>query len=186
MTEPVFGFYGKIPARGDFVRLGLPRGFIDPWDAWLQAMLAVARQHLGPRFEPAWMEAPIWRFQLAADLCGPDAAIGVMMPSVDRVGRLFPLTLAHLAPGVAPADWLDRASAAGLAALDEDLDPPALLARLEQPMPDPAASPPRPLGRAAGMWWTSGAPLVPAGHFATRSLPDAARFLRMLDATDPR
>ena len=25
-TDPIFGFYGKLPARGDFVRAGLPRG----------------------------------------------------------------------------------------------------------------------------------------------------------------
>lgn len=39
------------------------------------------------------MSAPIWRFSAAAGLAGPDAVLGVMMPSVDRVGRQFPLTL---------------------------------------------------------------------------------------------
>ena len=31
------GFYGKLPARGDFVRAALPRDFTDRWDAWLSA-----------------------------------------------------------------------------------------------------------------------------------------------------
>ena len=39
------------------------------------------------------MSAPIWRFTLSAGLAGPDAMLGVLMPSMDRVGREFPLTL---------------------------------------------------------------------------------------------
>lgn len=39
------------------------------------------------------MSAPIWRFTLSPGLAGPAAMLGVLMPSVDRVGRLFPLTL---------------------------------------------------------------------------------------------
>ena len=35
------GFWGKLPARGDFVRAGLPRSFVEPWDAWLQSALQV-------------------------------------------------------------------------------------------------------------------------------------------------
>ena len=40
------------------------------------------------------MMAPIWRFALAPGVAGPLPMLGVMMPSVDRVGRQFPLTLA--------------------------------------------------------------------------------------------
>ena len=43
MPGVVAGFYGKLPARGDFVRAGLPRDFIDPWDAWLQSVIAGSR-----------------------------------------------------------------------------------------------------------------------------------------------
>ena len=38
--ERIVGFYGKMPSRGDFVRRGLPDSFVDPWDAWLQDMMA--------------------------------------------------------------------------------------------------------------------------------------------------
>ena len=41
------GFFGKLPARGDFVRAGLPRDFVDPWDAWLQRVLAGSRDAAG-------------------------------------------------------------------------------------------------------------------------------------------
>ena len=30
------GLFGKLPARGDFVRENLPRDFTDSWDAWWQ------------------------------------------------------------------------------------------------------------------------------------------------------
>ena len=39
------------------------------------------------------MSAPIWRFTLSPGLAGPSAMLGALMPSVDRVGRMFPLTL---------------------------------------------------------------------------------------------
>ena len=47
------GFFGKLPARGDFVRAGLPRDFIDSWDGWWQRMLPGSRDRLGE----AWTEA---------------------------------------------------------------------------------------------------------------------------------
>ena len=43
----VAGFYGKLPARGDFVRAGLPRDFTDPWDDWLQSVIAGSRALVG-------------------------------------------------------------------------------------------------------------------------------------------
>ena len=88
-----FGAYGKMPAVGDFFRLHPPPGFVTPWDAWVQSMLLTASEALGEAFDEAFMSAPIWRFTLAAGLAGPAPALGVLMPSVDRVGRRFPLTL---------------------------------------------------------------------------------------------
>ncbi|MGH7155184.1 MAG: type VI secretion system-associated protein TagF, partial [Acetobacteraceae bacterium] len=42
-TTPVFGLFGKLPARGDFIRIGLPRDFTDPWDEWLRLVLSASR-----------------------------------------------------------------------------------------------------------------------------------------------
>ncbi len=177
-----FGFYGKIPARGDFVRSGLPRGFIDAWDIWLQGMMADSRVLLAESWLPAWMEAPVWRFYLAAGVCGPGAAFGVFMPSIDRAGRHFPLTLASVASDAAQAlpaclDWLGQAEAAGIDAVADDMEPDRLAARLRQPaMAGPHWH--KPDGRCA--WWTEGSPRVAAVEFATDALPDAALFARML------
>lgn len=124
-----FGAFGKIPALGDFFRAGLPRAFVDPWDIWLQQSLLAVRTQMGDGWTNAYLSAPIWRFSLAAGLAGPQAITGVMMPSVDRVGRQFPLTLARPLPdSVAPV--LDHAAAddafalletIALAALEDDM-----------------------------------------------------------------
>lgn len=93
------GLYGKLPAHGDFVRRALPKSFVDPWDAWLQAGMAAARAALGEAWEDAWRDGPVWRFALPAGACGPEAVAGVLVPSVDSVGRRFPLTLAAVFAG---------------------------------------------------------------------------------------
>lgn len=88
------GAFGKIAAAGDFIRFGLARDFVARWDAWLQAEIRAARGRMGRRWEETYLSAPIWRFTLAPGLAGAAAALGVLMPSTDRVGRMFPLTLA--------------------------------------------------------------------------------------------
>ncbi|MWD28989.1 type VI secretion system-associated protein TagF [Aquicoccus sp. SCR17] len=82
-----------MPALGDFFRLHPPAGFLEAWDPFLQALLTESAGVLGAEFDAAYMSAPIWRFTLAAGLAGPGPVMGVLMPSVDRVGRRFPLTL---------------------------------------------------------------------------------------------
>ena len=94
-----FGAYGKVPALGDFFRTGLPAEFVEPWDTWLQRLMVESRNALDTGFEAAFMSAPIWRFSLAAGLAGARPMIGIVMNSVDRVGRKFPLTLAAPLPG---------------------------------------------------------------------------------------
>ncbi len=134
--RPLSGLYGKVPAHGDFVRRGLPTSFVGPWDAWLAAGIASARERLGPYWEAAWDSAPAWRFALPAGVCGPDAVAGVMLPSQDQVGRRFPITLAALlAPGDAPPDvaWFDALEAAALAGRAGLADADALLAALPLP-----------------------------------------------------
>lgn len=93
-----FGAFGKIPSLGDFFRFDMPQSFIASWDRWLQDELPIVRGLLGPRWTDCYSTAPIWRFTLTAGLAGPNGAQGIIMPSVDRVGRLFPLTLAATLP----------------------------------------------------------------------------------------
>lgn len=88
-----FGAFGKMPAIGDFFRLNTPAGFVSAWDDWVQRGMLAAQTALGAAWDAHYMSAPIWRFSLCAGLAGQTRALGVMMPSVDRVGRRFPLTL---------------------------------------------------------------------------------------------
>lgn len=174
------GFCGKLPSRGDHLALGLPRGFTDPWNAWLDATLPAVRAALGEAWREAWMEAPIWHFALPGGQCGAAAALGVWMPSVDRVGRLFPLTLAWVgACADLPGDdaaWRAAAEQAGLAALGSDMSPEELAARLDAaPAPGGAARP-----AAAARWWTEGAPRVPPASLDLDRLPPPDRFAGML------
>jgi type VI secretion system protein ImpM len=190
--EVLVGFHGKIPARGDFVQSGLPRRFVEPWDAWMQRGLTASRAELGAAWLPAWLEAPVWRFALPAGPCGPHAALGLWLPSVDRVGRYFPLTLAALVPDADPAaliaaggGFLAAAEEAGRAALADDLAPEALALRLAAAREAARAEAGIAMSRcplAGALWWTEGGPRVPAGAFATAALPEAAAFAAMIDA----
>lgn len=95
------GFYGKVPCAGDFVTRSLPAAFVSPWDAWLQQALLASRARLGDQWTELYLKSPIWRFALQPQTCGPQAWAGVLMPSVDRAGRYFPLTMAAPIPATA-------------------------------------------------------------------------------------
>lgn len=148
-AAPTAGLYGKLPSRGDFVRRRLPLSFVTPWDGWLQRGLAESEQVLGERWLATYLTSPLWRFALAAGLCGEEVAAGVLMPSVDAVGRHFPLTLAMLLPAGVPAfalpacgdGWFARLEEVALSGLDAQLDPDgieAALGRLGRPEAAPA------------------------------------------------
>jgi type VI secretion system protein ImpM len=120
------GFYGKFPNLGDFANRRLPKELIEPWDQWLQASLAASRARLGEAWLEQYLTSPLWRFVLGPGVAGPGAWAGVLMPSVDRVGRYFPLTLASPLPtGTNPfqvftfADWFERTEALALSVLED-------------------------------------------------------------------
>jgi len=90
------GYYGKLPLAGDFLTRRAPTAFVEPWHGFVEAGLNAARDR--DDFREAWLSGPIWRFAIEAG-AGLDApAAGVLMPSADKVGRLFPFTLVAPAP----------------------------------------------------------------------------------------
>jgi hypothetical protein len=116
------------------------------------------------------------------------------MPSVDRVGRYYPLTIAAVASNIdAPAlirlgrRLLNAAECAGRKAVEQELAPDQLAAHLTAahfatagapsaaPAPDPLLCPP-----CGGLWWTPGAPRVSSSVFASTGLPDENTFSTML------
>lgn len=118
------GFYGKIPATGDFVGRGLPGEFVRTWDRWVAT-------HLAPlQLSGAWPEHAGLRFVLGPDANGPMA--GVALPGRDKAGRRFPLTVATPLPAsvaiavVAASAWFDTVEAVAKAALRGELGADAL------------------------------------------------------------
>jgi len=121
-------FYGKLPAKGDFLSRNLPREFIDTWDDWLQSGMNASRQALGEGWLETYLTSPLWRFVLPSGICGPNAWCGVLMPSMDKVGRYFPMAVIKmLPPAMSPIcvamqneAWFDGVESILLDALDNE------------------------------------------------------------------
>ncbi len=105
------GWFGKLPMLGDFASRRLSAPFVTACDAWLSEGVAASRQQLGDQWLDSYLNAPLWRFAWAPGVVDDAWWFGVLMPSVDSVGRYFPLLVALPLPA-SPTD------APGLAALD--------------------------------------------------------------------
>ena len=173
------GFYGKLPSHGDFVQRGVTDVFVNRWDAWLQAGLAYSRQELGDPWVDLFLTSPLWRFVLPAGIVGGSTWAGILLPSVDRASRCFPLTfVAELGPEVRPfelsvlaRDWFDWLENLARRVLEEDiLD----LAQLEAQLAGSQAM--LELARGASDLQVEG--LLPAGA------PELQRLSRLGDDLD--
>jgi len=141
MNNPLLpGYYGKLPALGDFVTRRLPKQFVGPWDQWLQSAMLASRELLGEKWLDVYLTSPIWRFGLSPGICGESAWAGVLMPSVDKVGRYYPLTLAaplgdtesleHLF-GPGGNQWFEELEQLALSCLEDSLSLEAFDERLQ-------------------------------------------------------
>lgn len=128
------GFYGKMPATGDFVTRRLPGDFVRAWDRWLA-------QHIVPLFDlGTWPADTALRF-----LAGPasfGASMGIVVQSADRIGRRFPLSvvvrLTEASLTLAYADgWFDSIEEAAFAARQGELTPDELDTALTALSPPP-------------------------------------------------
>ena len=125
------GWFGKLPGMGDFAHRRLPESFRTVWDQWLQRGLARLRDRHAD-WTAHYLEAPIWCFALGPQVAGERGWIGVLMPSVDGVGRYFPFTLAVELGEVsdslqgealsAALHWWALGTQAALEGLEGDLD----------------------------------------------------------------
>ena len=117
------GWFGKLPGMGDFAHRRLPESFRERWDGWLHDGLMRLRERHDD-WTVRYLEAPLWCFVLGRGVAGDGRWIGVLMPSVDGVGRYFPFTVAVAFDDVAPPmrTWWALASQAALQGLEQDLD----------------------------------------------------------------
>src|SRR5258708_24084918 len=93
VAQSSVGFFGKLPCNGDFIERRVPQAFIEVWDPWLQQCVHASRESLQEAWLPSYLTSPLWRFVLSESVCGSGAYAGLLAPSVDRVGRYFPLTI---------------------------------------------------------------------------------------------
>jgi type VI secretion system protein ImpM len=155
LTSPATpGWYGKLPSTGDFASRRLSHELIEAWDAWLAEEIGELRQQYPEQWLQAYLESPTWRFVLGAGVlgaCQSTPMAGVLMPSVDRVGRYFPLSIMAPLPclphGAEQADallnWLHALDDIAADALQDDWpidDLEQSLTRL--PVPQWAETPP--------------------------------------------
>lgn len=122
---------------------GLPPDVLAGIEKWLQAGMASSMAELGDGWREQYFVAPIWRLFLGADVLGL-SVVGAAMPSVDAVGRCFPLLLLHVGePGtdlVPPfvlgrETWFADVEERLLSVLEPDFDgaPSVLLEGLAEP-----------------------------------------------------
>jgi type VI secretion system protein ImpM len=119
------GWFGKIASLGDFSARRLPQDFLARCDDWLSRGVQTSRQQLGEQWLNVYLSAPVWRFAWSPGIAGPTWWMGVLMPSVDSVGRYFPLIIAQastLAPDsgqdqTALQRWMDHVAQAAMSTL---------------------------------------------------------------------
>ena len=133
------GLYGKVPTKRDFIAIAASREFLLAWEPWMQGGVSASTMRLGDGWKPAFLRAPIWRFWLGADICG-ETVTGAFMPSLDGIGRYFPLTLfarAERDNPIPPPElesheaWFERVEACLLSTLDEGTTFETTLAELQ-------------------------------------------------------
>lgn len=201
VTAAGVGWYGKLPGLGDFASRRLPDAFVQGWDAWLQRGMVHAQEQLG---HDAWLArylvAPIRRFWLAPQLLSDAAWAGLLMPSVDRVGRHFPLTLAvpgaGLAQAIAARAWFGQLDATARRVLDTGYTVEAFEAALAalDAMPaeaDDASAglaatllqPGGEAGTCASVWWCGDADEA-SRYRCFAALPSAATSVSLLTAPE--
>lgn len=126
------GWHGKLPSLGDFASRRLDIAFVEAWDSWLAEGLSALQTADATGWLQAYLHSPSWQFLLMSNALkgevGTKAWAGVLMPSVDRVGRYYPFTIAQELP-VPPSnvsecqqlfDWCDKLDKTAVAALFDD------------------------------------------------------------------
>ena len=138
ISDAKIGLYGKLPAYGDFIFRNLNTSFISPWDEWLQHFISGSQEQMGDDWLDIYLTSPIWRFVLSPGVIDSNMWAGLLMPSVDRVGRYFPISLVKpFSENINPVnflleqkEWFDSLEVQCLSALDGSIDADALIERV--------------------------------------------------------
>lgn len=180
------GWWGKLPGAGDFSHRRLADAALARLDGWLQVELGSLRARHAD-WQAAYLNAPLWYFALGAGVLTDEPWLGVLMPSVDRVGRYFPLLVVQAAAaapaGMSPVVWWRNAADAALQALAEDHGPQALeealAARFSEPdRSDAAVDTTTMPGPGRSHWFNAAGSVAP---LACDGWPHGAHFDLLFD-----
>lgn len=121
-SVPAVAAFGKTPRMGDFLRTGSAGPATDSFDDWIQQGMAYAEAKRGAGWPAAYASGAPWAYTFRPPRSASvrQGLVGVLKPSVDSVGRRFPLVIAaplgecvapwpHLLP-MAFGDFLDAAA----------------------------------------------------------------------------
>lgn len=186
-TEPP-GWHGKLPSLGDFASRRLTPEFLGIWDTWLAAGLQKMREDTPEAWLEAYLASPSRRFLLMPGALQGEAAdkawAGVLMPSVDRVGRYFPFTIIQAIEPPASVQqmqslwfWLGRLDELAADAMQDDWPIDRLeaeLGRMAGPDLEPLRNSPVGLPQNAGDSVTA---VLPAGRDITQHIGIEAQAL---------
>jgi type VI secretion system protein ImpM len=92
MNKRTISYYGKLPSHGDFLSQQVPRAFTSVWDGWLQDSMLTWRKQLSEDWVADYMTMKSYRFILSSGIAGDVIWCGILLPSRDKSGRLFPFT----------------------------------------------------------------------------------------------
>ncbi|QHM70824.1 type VI secretion system-associated protein TagF [Mixta intestinalis] len=128
MAENVVpGWYGKLPSTGDFLQRRLADSLVTSWSNWFQQ--GVTQWHLQNVSTDAFLRAPVWNFAIPVTPGFQRIQLGCLLPSRDRVGRVWPLVAIksftlkewHPAQLSVAGDWYRQLGNALLQAVRETL-----------------------------------------------------------------
>lgn len=133
------GVFGKLPLHGDFIYRNLPSTFMAGWDEWLQLFIAGSQEKIGEAWLDIYLTSPIWRFVLSSGVVDAHHWAGILLPSVDQVGRYYPFSvLLPLDNRINPLEflsmetpWYEAIEELSLQALDEQYNVDELVEALK-------------------------------------------------------
>jgi type VI secretion system protein ImpM len=112
---PSLAWFGKLPSAGDFVSRHMPYSVQQYWDRWCADGMEALKASSSASGLEVWGSTPCWAFVLPAQPGIATGQLGVIAPSCDRVGRIFPFIVTAAVPSGLQALLLSRAALLGLA-----------------------------------------------------------------------
>ncbi|MDR2030969.1 MAG: type VI secretion system-associated protein TagF [Azoarcus sp.] len=85
------GWFGKLPAVGDFAGKGIPQSMKETVHTWMSSGMAALVRTWPEEWRDAYFVSPVWHFVVNANIWDKFALTGCIAPSIDRVGRCSPL-----------------------------------------------------------------------------------------------